>query len=326
MPDRTIFRSLLILSGGRSSHVLLQNMEPIEFYNRYTGQIETEQVFGEQWLAWAYGTPMGRLTVELAAKRAWFSRWYGWKMSRKASAAQVFPFIKEYGLDVADFLKPPDYFESFNDFFSRQLKPEARPIDPDPNSVVFPADGRHLGWADSSAIDRVFVKGQSFDLGKLLGDAALADRFRGGALVLSRLCPTDYHRFHFPAAGVPDSPRQTPRELAGPLYSVNPVALRQRIEIFWTNKRVVTVLHSDEFGDVALVEVGATCVGTILQTHVSGQWTEKGGEKGYFAFGGSSTITLFEPGAVTLASDLIEHTAAGRELYARMGDRMGAKD
>lgn len=298
-------------------------MQPIQYFNRYTGQVETEQVFGERWLAWAYTSPMGRLTVELAAKRAAFSRWYGWKMNRPDSAKLVFPFIKDYGLDIAEFLKPPDEFACFNDFFTRQLKDEARPIDDDPASVVFPADGRHFGWADSSAVNQVFVKGQSFDLDALFGDAALAKQFRGGAMVLSRLCPTDYHRFHFPVAGVPGAPRETPREIKGPLYSVNPVALRQRIDILWTNKRVVTIHHGDDGGNVALIEVGATCVGTIQQTHVSGQWAAKGAEKGYFAFGGSSTITLFEPGKVTLADDLLEQTAAGRELYARMGDRMG---
>lgn len=298
-------------------------MEPIQYYNRYSQQVETEQVFGEQWLDWAYGAPLGRLTVELAAKRAAFSRWYGWKMSRRASARRIFPFIKDYGLDIAEFLKPPDEFASFNAFFTRQLKDEARPIDPDPASVVFPADGRHLGWADSGAIDRVFVKGQSFDLDLLLDDAALAKQFRGGAMVLSRLCPVDYHRFHFPAAGVPGAPRQTPRRIPGPLYSVNPVALRRRIEIMWTNRREVTIHHSETCGDVALIEVGATCVGSIVQTHVSGQWSGKGAEKGYFAFGGSSTLTLFQPGRVTLADDLLAQSAACRELYARMGDAMG---
>jgi len=298
-------------------------MQPIEYFNRDTGQVETEQVFGEQWLAWAYTSPMGKLTVELAAKRALFSRWYGWKMNQPTSAKQIFPFIKTYGLDIAEFLKPPDAFDCFNDFFARQLKDEARPIDADPASVVFPADGRHLGWADSSAIDQVFVKGQSFDLNTLLGDAQLASKFRGGALVLSRLCPTDYHRFHFPAAGVPGAPRETPRLIAGPLYSVNPVALRQRIEILWTNRRMVSIHHADIGGDIALIEVGATCVGTIHQTHVSGQWSAKGAEKGYFSFGGSSTITLFEPEKVELAADLLENTSAGRELYARMGDQMG---
>jgi len=299
-------------------------MQPIDYFNRYTGAIETERVFGERWLAWAYGRPSGRLTVELAAKRAWFSRWYGWKMARRASARRILPFIEEYDLDVTEFRKPPDRFESFNDFFARRLKPGARPVDPDPASVVFPADGRHFGWNDSSAIDRVFVKGQRIDLPALLGDPALAGQFAGGALVLSRLCPTDYHRFHFPAAGVPGAPRESPREIAGPLYSVNPVALRRRMDILWTNRRVVTRHHTDNHGDAAMVEIGATCVGTIQQTHVPGQWAPKGGEKGYFAFGGSSVVTMFEPGRVTLAADLTDQTAQGRELYARMGDAMGS--
>jgi len=300
-------------------------MEAIRYYNRYSGEIETEQVFGERWLAWSYGNPLGKWTVELAARRAWFSRWYGWRMNRRASARDIFPFIERFQLDCSEFLKPPDRFATFNEFFSRQLKPEARPIDADPASVVFPADGRHLGWNESSSIDQVFVKGQTVDLPALLGDGARAKQFSGGAMVLSRLCPTDYHRFHFPAAGVPGAPRETPRPIAGPLYSVNPVALRQRIEILWTNRRVVTIHHSEEHGNLALIEVGATCVGTIQQTHVSGQWAPKGGEKGYFAFGGSSTITLFEPGRVTLAQDLVEQTAAGYELYAHMGDVMGQR-
>jgi phosphatidylserine decarboxylase len=74
---------------------------------------------------------------------------------------------------------------------------------------------------------------------------------------------------------------------------------------------------------VLLVEIGATNVGSIVQTHVPGERAEKGGEKGYFEFGGSMVITLFEPGTVQLAADLLEHSAAGRELYARMGDGMG---
>lgn len=295
----------------------------IQFRNRYTGGIENEQVYGERWLRWAYENPLGRLTVAACAARPWFSKWYGWRMRRPASRGRIFPFIKAYGLDVAEYLRPPDYFESFDHFFSRQLKPEARPIDQDPDSVVFPADGRHLGFQDVSKIDQVFVKGQSFDLPKLFNDTALAKRFAGGSLVLSRLCPTDYHRFHFPAEGVPGTPDSVPKRISGSLFSVNPIALRRRLSIFWENKREIMLLYTERFGDVAIIEVGATCVGSIVQTHVPGQHTDKGGEKGYFRFGGSSVITLFQAGKIQLAQDLINNTADGIELYARMGDRMG---
>jgi phosphatidylserine decarboxylase len=131
----------------------------------------------------------------------------------------------------------------------------------------------------------------------------------------------DYHRFHFPVAGRPGDVKL----LNGPLYSVSPLALRRRLAYLWTNKRTLTLVQTRDFGPVLLLEIGATCVGTIRQTFAANEPVAKGAEKGYFAFGGSSTITLFEPGRVKLAADLLEHSARQTELYARMGDRMGVR-
>ena len=294
-------------------------MEPIRYFNRYTGREEAEMVYGEAFLKWTYANPFGRLALEAFVKRPFFSKWYGRRMSGAASKLRIAPFIQLYGIDTEEMADSPESFASFNEFFYRRLKPEARPVDPDPSSVVFPADGRHLGFERASEIDSVFVKGQRFDLPELLGDPALAARFRDGSLVLSRLCPVDYHRFHFPAAGVP-GPVKT---IGGQLYSVSPYALRRRLAYLWANKRTVTRLETERFGTVIVMEIGATCVGGIHQTHETGREVEKGAEKGYFEFGGSSTITLFEPGAVKLADDLLTHTARRTELYARIGDRMG---
>jgi len=294
-------------------------LDAIRYYNRHTRQLESECVYGERFLRWTYGNPLGGLALHALVKRAGFSKWYGRRMDQPESASRIAPFIAEYGLDAAEFADPPSSFASFNEFFYRRLKPGTRPIDDDPASVVFPADGRHLGFQCASAIGAVFVKGQRFDLAALLGDAALAKRYADGALVLSRLCPVDYHRFHFPVAGTPGAPRVIP----GPLFSVSPIALGRRLSYLWTNKRAVTQLVTRSFGTVALVEVGATCVGTIRQTFSPGQPVAKGDEKGCFAFGGSSTITLFEPGVVHLAQDLLEQTARQTELYARVGSLMG---
>lgn len=299
----------------------MTDTDAIEFFNRYTGRVEIEQVYGGAWLRFIYGNPLGRLALEALVKRAVFSRWYGWRMDRPASRAKVRPFIEEYGVNAGEFLKRPEDFTSFNDFFYRQLKPGARPVDASPDSVVFPADGRHLGFPDVSQVEGVFVKGQRFDLPALLDDAALAERFRRGTLVLSRLCPVDYHRFHFPAAGTPSHPRV----INGPLYSVSPFALRRNLGYLWENKRVITRLETPDAGLVLLIEVGATNVGSIVQTFTPGKPVAKGDEKGYFRFGGSSTATLFEPGRVRLAADLIEQTRLHRELYARVGDAMGAR-
>jgi phosphatidylserine decarboxylase len=295
--------------------------EPIQYLNRYTGQVETEEIYGEPFMRWAYGNPFGRLTVHALVKRAAFSRWYGRRMDALTSRSKVAPFILQYKVKAEEFADAPDSYRTFNEFFYRKLKPAARPIDPDPNSAVFPADGRHLGFQDVSKLEGIFVKGAVFDLRKLLGDDALASRFDNGVMVLSRLCPVDYHRFHFPVSGVPGEPRL----INGPLFSVSPIALRQNIHIFTENKRAVTRIESSEFGLVAMLEVGATNVGSFEYTFKPGARVEKGAEKGYFKFGGSSTITLFERGRIELAKDLVETSKAGMELYARIGDRMGVR-
>jgi phosphatidylserine decarboxylase len=292
-------------------------MKAITFLNRYTGKLETEQVYGEGFLKWAYGNPIGKIALHSFIKRPFFSKWYGRKMDHPTTKEKVAPFIRDYGMDEKDFLDDPKSYEHFNAFFYRKLKPEARPISD--AAVVFPADGRHLGFANAEDVAGVFVKGQKWDLQKLIGDDTLYEQFAGGSLVLSRLCPVDYHRYHFPLAGVPGETLI----LNGPLFSVSPIALRKNLDYIWQNKRTRTVLETPTHGRVLIMEIGATCVGSIYQTYTAGEHSAKGAEKGYFAFGGSSTITIFQQGKVTLDKDLLENSANQQELYAKMGDSMG---
>ncbi len=294
-------------------------MESIRYYNRHREEYEIEEIYGESFLRWIYGHPIGKLALHALVKRACFSRWYGMRMNAAQSSQRVAPFVEKYGLNADEFRDPLSAFRSFNEFFYRRLKPEARPIDAANHSVVFPADGRHLGFERASQIRSVFVKGQSFDLEKLLGDAQLAAKYADGSLVLSRLCPLDYHRFHFPAAGIPSQTRL----ISGPLFSVNPLALRRNLAYLWTNQRAITLLETETLGTVVLLEIGATCVGSIQQTYAAGKLVRKGDEKGYFAFGGSSTIVIFEPNRVVLDEDLLSHSQMQTELYALQGSHMG---
>lgn len=290
--------------------------EPVTYYNRQSQLIETEAIYGEEFLRWAYEKPLGRLSLWLLVKRAIFSRWYGWRMSRPASRKKIGPFIAAYNIREDELTGDWEDFPHFNAFFSRELKPPARPIAPEPNAAIFPADGRHFAVPDIAANDGIFVKGVRFDLRALLGDEALATRYARGAMLISRLCPVDYHRFHFPCGGVPGEPRL----INGPLYSVNPVALRVRPSILWENKRFLTRHRTREWGEVLLIEVGATCVGTVRQTYRPGERVEKGDEKGFFLFGGSCVITVFEPGCARFTDDLLENSGQRREVYALMGD------
>lgn len=292
---------------------------PIQFFNRLTQQIETESVYGEKPLRFVYENPLGLLPLHALVKRALFSKWYGARMDSAASAAQIAPFIQEFDVDVSEFADSVESFKSFNDFFYRKLKPQARPIAQDEKAVILPADGRHLVIPDVSQCRDFLVKGIRFDITALLGDSGIAARFDKGSLIISRLCPTDYHRFHFPVSGF----NGTPRLIEGPLYSVSPIALMKRPSILWENKRYLTRIRTDHMGEVAFLEVGATCVGSVVHTSRPMQFMAKGAEKGYFRFGGSCVITVFEPGKVRFSNDLLEHSAAGREVYARMGDVAG---
>jgi phosphatidylserine decarboxylase len=293
--------------------------EPIRFYNRYTQATETEQVYGEKWLRWSYETALGRFAVGALIKRAVFSRWYGWRMDRRGSARRVLPFIVDYDLNTAEFARSPFEFKTFNEFFYRALKREARPIAAGEDVAVFAADGRHLAFPDVDAADGFYVKGMKFTFAELFGDEALAREFAGGAMVISRLCPVDYHRFHFPVAGVPGAPKL----INGCLFSVSPIALRRNVRYLVENKRALTLIEGTRFGRVAMFEVGATCVGTIRNGYAAVQPVAKGAEKGYFTFGGSCVITVFQKGRIRFEDDLAAQSARQIETYARMGDRLG---
>lgn len=294
-------------------------MSDILYYNRYTGQLETEEVYGESYLRWTYETTMGRLGLWLLVKRAAFSNWYGWRMNQQSTVGKIRPFIETYDLAEEDFLEPVESYSHFNDFFYRKLKPAARPLKAEGGEVALPADARHLGVSNVDECDGLFAKGQRFDLESLLGDRALAERFRGGAAVISRLCPVDYHRFHSPVSGR----ILEQRLINGPLFSVSPIALRKSMKYLWENKRVLSVIDSEEFGRVAFVAIGATCVGSVLMTAKQGASVEKGGELGYFAFGGSCVISIFEKERVSLRSDLAENGAKQVEVYAQVRDVLG---
>jgi phosphatidylserine decarboxylase len=299
---------------------------PIRYYDRYSRTLKTEQIYGEGWLRFAYENPAGRFFVWLLAKRAWFSRWYGRKMTKRVSALEIIPFIAKYNLDVDEFAKSPFDFKTFNEFFYRALKPTARPIAPGDRVAVFPADGRHLVFPNVETVEGFYVKGMTFTLAELLGEDGLppdeqklARQFAGGAMLISRLCPVDYHRFHFTTGGTPG-----PAGLInGCLFSVSPIALRRNIRYLIENKRELTVLASPVFGDVALLEVGATNVGSIVQSFILGREMKKGDEKGLFAFGGSCVITLFQRDRIVFDADVVAQSAQFIETYARMGDRLG---
>tara|TARA_B100002019_G_scaffold167496_1_gene144892 strand:+ start:36 stop:935 length:900 start_codon:yes stop_codon:yes gene_type:complete len=291
----------------------------IKFWNPYTSKIEVEKIYGEKWLRFIYESNLGKIGLWGMVKRKWFSSWYGRKMDACESRAKIFPFIEKYKLNQSEFLDPPEIFKTFNEFFYRKLKPDARPIDPDENGIIFPADGRHLLIPDLSEVKYIYAKGQKFCLESLLGCPDLANCLKNGAMLISRLCPVDYHRFHFPVSGHLSATTL----IDGSLYSVNPIALRQKIAIFWQNKRYLSVLDNQYTGKIAQLLIGATCVGSVHQTSKNECLVHKGEEYGYFSFGGSCVITIYQPNRITFRQDLIEKSVEGLESYFKFGNKLG---
>jgi phosphatidylserine decarboxylase len=300
--------------------------QPLHYWNRAKHTIETEKIYGEPWLRFVYGNPLGRLALWLLVRRAIFSRYYGWRMNRRYSAAKIIPFVVDYKLDADEFGKSIFAYKTFNEFFFRKLKTSARPIAPGDDVAVLPADGRHLVFPNVETSDGFYVKGMKFTLAELFGEAhlpaeqqVLAAQFAGGAMVISRLAPVDYHRFHFPVSGLAGESRSIP----GWLYSVHPIALRRNLRFLVENRRMVTLIEAPRFGAVAMIEIGATNVGRIRQMFDPGSHVEKGAEKGWFAFGGSCVITLFGREKISFDADLVEQSALHVETYAKMGERLG---
>ena len=299
-------------------------MTDIVYIDRLTGQRRIELIYGAKALELFYGDhffsrlmKIGPLT--LLAKYPFFSAFYGYLQKRAASKKKILPFIKKFDVDSSEFLEDTRSFSSFNDFFIRHLKPEARPIASGDDIAVMPADARYYFYQHIEKNTGFIVKGERLNLKELLQDSALAEEFTGGSLLIARLCPSDYHRFHFPCDCIP----QETRFINGWLYSVNPLAIKKNVSIFVKNKRTVCELQTKQFGKVLYLEIGATNVGSIHQTYTPFVKQTKGTEKGYFEFGASSLILLFKKDAIQFDADLIEATKEGIEMRCLMGQRMG---
>ncbi|NBG87376.1 phosphatidylserine decarboxylase [Isachenkonia alkalipeptolytica] len=294
----------------------------IEYIERKTGEVKEEKVPGKVFLQWIYGNRLGKLTLGTLVKRKWFSKLYGISQDWSFSKRKIKSFVENQGINLkeAEREKPGDY-HSFNDFFTRKLKKEARPVEQDAKTLVSPADGKLFAYENIDREQVVQIKGLSYSLAELIGDKTLAEVYQGGSKIIIRLAPSDYHRFHFPDSGVMGHTK----EIKGQYSSVNPMALEKIIRLYVQNKRAVTKFRSQNFGEMLYIEIGATCVGTIVQTATENQPVKKGEEKGYFAFGGSTVILFFKPGEVKIHKDLLEHTQQGMETKVYMGQGIGEK-
>lgn len=287
----------------------------IHYVDRRSGELRTEVVLGAAFVRYVYERLPGRALRRAILTRPAFSKVYGRYQSSRISTRAIGNTVRTLSIDMDDYVVPEGGFASFNDFFTRRLRDGARPVEQAANRLVSPADGRVFAYTDVRGDTFIPAKGRHVSIANLLGDDHEASRFAHGTVVIVRLCPSDYHRFHFPCDGVASAPRT----IAGPLESVNPGALAKGRPILDKNQRDVTYIDSPTFGRVAYLEIGAMCVGGIIHTYQPGP-IKKGDEKGYFQFGGSTVVLVFEPGRVVIDDDLVTNTSKGLETFLHMGE------
>lgn len=181
-----------------------------------------------------------------------------WRCPAALLRAVIAVYVRIYRIDMADFVVPSGGFVTFTEFFTRGLRAGGRPIDPDPMAILCPADGKVV---ESGTIDQgrlLQVKGRDFALADLLGGDDRWQGYEGGSFLTVYLSPRDYHRIHSPCAGRVHRYRYVP----GELWTVSPSGVRGVPDLFARNERLITFMQTD-FGEVAVVAVGATVVGRV---------------------------------------------------------------
>ncbi len=259
-------------------------------------------------IRFVYGTAFGRILAKGILCRKWVSNLYAaWEKSR-FSRKKVAKFMAQYHISAEDCTLRD--FPNFNAFFTRQRVK----IDNHCTETELPA------IADSKLLALPMTKGQtypvkgvSYTAEELLENASLAKNF--DLCLIFRLSPEDYHRYAFPDAGTAEETV----EIAGVLHTVNPIA--SDLKVYRRNTRHYTLLHTEHFGDMVEMEVGALLVGKI-RNHGLRRFA-KLQEKGYFEYGGSTVILLCK--GIQMDKDILEHSARGIETVVRMGERIGVK-
>lgn len=261
-----------------------------------------------------YRTTAGRAVLSVLTKPV-ISELGGAVLDSSLSRAAIPWFAARYQIPLSEF--EPTEYTSYNSFFTRKARADARPVEMDPQMLISPCDAK-LSVYPITADAHFSIKQSLYSTADLLGCKRLARRFAGGQCLIFRLTVEDYHRYCY----FDDGTKGKNRFLGGELHTVNPIAL-EHCDIYKRNCRSVTLLHTAHFGTAAQIEVGALMVGKIINHHEDTHTFVRGEEKGMFAFGGSTVVLLLEAGRAEIDSDILRNSQNGDETIVRYGSRIG---
>mgnify|MGYP003952948819 CR=1 FL=1 len=296
----------------------------IKYYNREKKTTEIEKVYGDSGIKWLYRSFLGKCLSKVLIKPM-PSRIYGKYQNSPLSQRKIGTFIENFDIDLSEFIPETGCsqdapYSNFNSFFIRKFKTGKREFVGNKNILGAPCEARYFAYHSIDEDQEIPVKGKYLNARSILKDDRWEQVFKDGPVLLARLCPVDYHRFHFPDNGkLIDY-----YNISGKLHSVNPLALKTKGDIFATNEREISILQTENFGKIGYVEVGAMMVGKIVQSFEKDTF-QKGEEKGYFLFGGSTVIVFGEKGKWIPDADILENTSKGIETFIKLGRSTGTK-
>ena len=257
-------------------------------------------------LTFLYTTSVGNRLLRILVSPA-VSKAAGKVMNSRLSLIAVPGFIKSQNIDVSEFEKTS--FSSYNDFFTRKLKPDARLLAQGDDILISPCDAK-LTIFPITNDSRFLIKQGQYTVQSLLRDEKLAKQFEGG--ILWQL------RFIYPVSGR----RSHERIINGVFHTVQPIAF-EHCPVYKENTRKYCIIKTKEFGTILMMEVGAMMVGRITNHEAVPGYVTRGEEKGYFEFGGSTIILLTQKGAVLPRKNILYRSARGEETCIRQGEKIG---
>jgi phosphatidylserine decarboxylase len=283
-------------------------------FHRRTGTWVDEPVYGADFFRWCYTHPFGKWMLENFLSNRPLNQLYGLYQRSPWSKSKIQKDIDQFQIDLKDFEKK-DY-KNYDEFFLRRYLPEKHPFGVNPETLYSPAEGNTLGYRSVSRETAFPIKGQSIELPTLLGNEKWANVFMNGPALIVRLTPTDYHWYHYPTFGRTVDHYSIP----GKFYSVSRYAIELKPDCFLKNERRVSILETAVLGKIAFIEIGAICVGQIIQTHPGEKPFEPGTEKGHFSYGASTIVVLGEADRWSPDESLVTLTAEGFESRVSIGE------
>lgn len=266
-------------------------------------------------LKYCYCTRLGKPARSIMTK-PFITALMGAYMDTRLSTKRIEGFVRHNGIDMSEYVECG--YRCFNDFFTRSIKPGARPVSFDPDVLISPCDGYMSAYRISS--DSVFsIKDSYYNVEDLVGGSEIAQEYISGTCLVLRLGVENYHRYCY----VDDGFKSRNYHIPGRYHPVQPIVVRKH-PVFIQNTREYTVLYTKNFGIVTQIEVGACLVGRICNHHEAGV-IRRGEEKGYFCFGGSTIVLLFKEGSVDIPQEVFDATSEGKEAIVKYGEAIGRK-